>query len=231
MEAGSSSFSNEFCRQLALGKYTKWAVNLTEAQLGGLLWMVGEFGIRFWGLSGRLKLDSLWGRWGGYGRTRLALESISRMVLYGERFDLEGARARTRRGRAHLTFHDLPETVQAAADASSTKTRRDSVMKSADGFKLEGVNKEGRAIGLSISNGGQVLEKTPLAAGRGPFSSLAKTKTLASLIEQPPFEGQLRIDLIEERLGDSFRHVLDCRKRPPFFPSELIFFTASLPWC
>src|SRR6266705_5299904 len=129
--------------------------------------MLGEFGYRFWRLSDRLKMDSLWGSWGGYGRTRLALESISRMVCAGERFDMEEARARVRSGRAHLTFHDLPEIVQATADASSPKTRWDSVMKSVDGFELEGVDDRGRAVGVSISEAGQVVMKTPLVEGRG----------------------------------------------------------------
>lgn len=33
-------------KQLSLGKYTSWAADLSEEQLYGLLWMVGEFGIR-----------------------------------------------------------------------------------------------------------------------------------------------------------------------------------------
>ncbi len=29
-----------------MGKYTRWAANLTEDELYGLLWLLGEFGIR-----------------------------------------------------------------------------------------------------------------------------------------------------------------------------------------
>lgn len=31
---------------LRIGKYTRWAANLTEDELYGLLWLLGEFGIR-----------------------------------------------------------------------------------------------------------------------------------------------------------------------------------------
>jgi hypothetical protein len=33
-------------RRLSLGKYTRWAANLTDDQMYGLLWFLGEFGIR-----------------------------------------------------------------------------------------------------------------------------------------------------------------------------------------
>ncbi len=29
-----------------MGKYTRWAANLTEDELYGLLWLLGEFGVR-----------------------------------------------------------------------------------------------------------------------------------------------------------------------------------------
>lgn len=31
---------------MRLGKYSRWAVNLTEAQLEAIIWMVGEYGYR-----------------------------------------------------------------------------------------------------------------------------------------------------------------------------------------
>ncbi len=33
-------------RRLSLGKYTRWAADLTDEQMYGLLWFLGEFGIR-----------------------------------------------------------------------------------------------------------------------------------------------------------------------------------------
>ena len=33
-------------RRLKLGKYTRWAVNLSDEEMYGLLWLLGEFGIR-----------------------------------------------------------------------------------------------------------------------------------------------------------------------------------------
>ena len=39
-------FSVEFRRRLQFGKYTKWAIDLTEDQMEALLWAVGEYGCR-----------------------------------------------------------------------------------------------------------------------------------------------------------------------------------------
>jgi len=39
-------FTPEFRDQLRLGKYSRWASNLTEAQLEVIIWMIGEFGYR-----------------------------------------------------------------------------------------------------------------------------------------------------------------------------------------
>jgi hypothetical protein len=33
-------------RRLSLGKYTRWAANLSDEEMYGLLWFLGEFGIR-----------------------------------------------------------------------------------------------------------------------------------------------------------------------------------------
>ncbi len=41
-----TAYSPELQSELAHGKYTKWAADLTEAELYNLLWLVGEFGVR-----------------------------------------------------------------------------------------------------------------------------------------------------------------------------------------
>lgn len=33
-------------KRLSIGKYTRWAANLSEEEMYGLLWLLGEFGIR-----------------------------------------------------------------------------------------------------------------------------------------------------------------------------------------
>jgi hypothetical protein len=33
-------------RRLSLGKYTRWAASLSDEEMYGLLWLLGEFGIR-----------------------------------------------------------------------------------------------------------------------------------------------------------------------------------------
>jgi hypothetical protein len=40
------AFSDSFNKDLAKGKYSRWAVDLEEDTLMLLLWMVGEYGIR-----------------------------------------------------------------------------------------------------------------------------------------------------------------------------------------
>ncbi len=85
-------FSPEFRERLRLGKYSRWAVNLTEAQLEAVLWMVGESGYR-----ASYVLPLLAGLWGeeGSGRAVLALESLFR-VVGGDRPDLETSSQRVR---------------------------------------------------------------------------------------------------------------------------------------
>lgn len=85
-------FSPEFRERLRLGKYSRWAVNLTEAQLEAVIWMVGEYGYRAYHV-----LPLLAGLWGeeGSGRAVLALESLFR-VVGGDRPDLETSSQRVR---------------------------------------------------------------------------------------------------------------------------------------
>jgi hypothetical protein len=83
-------FSEEFRERLRLGKYSRWAVNLTESQLEAILWMVGEFGYRaYWVLP---LLAGLWGQEGS-GRAAHALEALFR-VVGGDRPGLEDWRGR-----------------------------------------------------------------------------------------------------------------------------------------
>ena len=85
-------FSDEMRERLRIGKYTRWTVGLTEAQLEGLLWMIGEFGYR---ASYVLPLlTDLWGS-EGPGRAVLALESLFRAVG-GDRPDVDAYTLRVR---------------------------------------------------------------------------------------------------------------------------------------
>jgi hypothetical protein len=85
-------FSPEFCERLRLGKYSRWAVNLTEAQLEAILWMIGEYGYRAFHVLPLL--TELWAKEGS-GRAVLALEELFR-VVGGYRPDLETSLQRTR---------------------------------------------------------------------------------------------------------------------------------------
>jgi hypothetical protein len=85
-------FSTEFRERLRLGKYSRWAVNLTEPQLEAILWMIGEYGYR-----AHHVLPLLTGLWDkeGTGRAVLALEELFR-VVGGDRPELDALRARVR---------------------------------------------------------------------------------------------------------------------------------------
>jgi hypothetical protein len=85
-------FSDQFRERLRLGKYSRWAVNLTEAELEAVLWMVGEFGYRAFHV-----LPLLATHWGheAAGRAALGLESLFR-VVGGDRPDLDALELRVR---------------------------------------------------------------------------------------------------------------------------------------
>lgn len=85
-------FSPEFRERLRLGKYSRWAMNLTEAQLEAVIWMVGEYGFRAYHVLP--PLAALWGKEGS-GRAVLALESLFR-VVGGDQPDWETSSQRVR---------------------------------------------------------------------------------------------------------------------------------------
>ncbi len=90
-------FSDSFQQSLAIGKYAKWAKDLTEQDLEALLWMVGEYGYR---APLVLKLleqhkDECSLQDDGFARANLALETIYRIVL-GERLNVDEATRRVR---------------------------------------------------------------------------------------------------------------------------------------
>jgi hypothetical protein len=107
-------FSEEFRERLRLGKYSRWAVNLTEAELEAIIWMIGEYGYR---ASYILPLLTAHWRQEGAGRAALALESLFR-VVGGDRPNLDALKFRVRtflatvRGHAEDTreppAHDWP---------------------------------------------------------------------------------------------------------------------------
>ncbi len=100
------AFSEAFRRKIALGKYTGWAADLTEDQLIGVLWAVGEYGRRSEPVLECL--DRHAGEfWPAHGlpRARLGLELLSAMADR-ERFTteqvVERVRAVLREWRASL---------------------------------------------------------------------------------------------------------------------------------
>jgi hypothetical protein len=75
------AFNDAFRQGIALGKYTRWAVDLTEEQLEAVLWAVGEYGIRSqWVLECLDRhADEFYSAY-GFPRARLALELRSAMA-------------------------------------------------------------------------------------------------------------------------------------------------------
>jgi len=71
----------QFRRQLARGKYSKWAKDIDEDTLYFLLWFVGEYGVRSGVKSDtRNRLDSF-----ALDRRQFALETIAK-IQRGRRF-------------------------------------------------------------------------------------------------------------------------------------------------
>ena len=66
-------FSPEFRERLRLGKYSRWAVNLTEAQLEAIIWMIGEYAYR-----AEHVLPPLAGLWNKVGSGRAVLALVAR---------------------------------------------------------------------------------------------------------------------------------------------------------
>lgn len=96
-ERGVSKFTDEYGENLKFGKYTKWACDLTDAELIGLLWAIGEYGIRA-PLSEMLKGNydlttaSFYGA-GGKARAMRSLRVLAEAVRGRRRFtvgDLDG---------------------------------------------------------------------------------------------------------------------------------------------
>lgn len=168
-------FSEGFRQRLKLGKYTRWASNLSEAHLEALLWMLGEFGCRSPGLIELLDKHAEDITHGGLIRGRVALESISRIVN-GERFDVNEAKRRIWRRRGHLEFNDLPDIVKIAADRASPQTTWDLVTMSEKGYELGGKDAKDRRIGASVTNEGKVIVRTAVAESAVPEAVSAALK-------------------------------------------------------
>ena len=98
-------FSPEFRRKLQLGKYTKWAIDLTEAQLEALLWAVGEYGYR---ASDPLEvLDRYATKDPPYARYMVGLKTIAEYTS-GKQTDLDSLLHRLRSESS--TVGDEPES-------------------------------------------------------------------------------------------------------------------------
>ena len=93
-------FSQKFRERLARQKYTTWAPDLTEAQLEGLLWAVGELGCRAMFIEHYLDLEAKrnpHGEWRCiHPRARVALKLVQE-YSYGRRLTLRQVLARVRR--------------------------------------------------------------------------------------------------------------------------------------
>lgn len=94
-------FSAEFRERLRYGKYSRWAVDLTEPELEAVIWMIGEYGYRAFHVLPLLK--GLW-KQEGTGRAVHALECLYR-VVGDDRPDREEYSCRVRRFLAEVRGH------------------------------------------------------------------------------------------------------------------------------
>lgn len=106
-------FREEFRKQLALGKYTKWASELTEDELAAVLWAVGEYGFRappVLECLDRHADEFLPGH--GFPRARLALDLVHQMVQ-SKRYSLDDVIAQVQvvlaQGRAERESRESEE--------------------------------------------------------------------------------------------------------------------------
>ncbi len=153
---GQAVFSECAKQALERGKYTEWASELTGKDLQCLLWMVGEFAYRSFGILELL--DKHREDLSGAIRGLLALECISRMVD-GERFDVDEWAHRIVRRRGHLEFNDLPEFVKTAADKAAPQTQWSFVIMTHDGYVLAGDDAwdKHQHIEAKVTNEGDVI--------------------------------------------------------------------------
>ena len=147
------AFSDEFRRQLANGKYTYWAEDLSEEHLRAVLWMVGEFAGR--SLSIVELLDQHRAELSGAMRGVLALQALSQVINYRERFDVNGWVQRMMRGRAWLEPGDLPEGLRAELGRAATGIEWKGVI-AKDGYELWGGDASGKSVGARIDPAGHV---------------------------------------------------------------------------
>jgi hypothetical protein len=97
-------FSDQFRRRLSLGKYTRWASDLSEQELEAVLWAIGEYGVRAGEILACLdRHRDEFPPAHGFPRARLALAQIAQMVE-GTRYEppavQEQVRAAIERWRA-----------------------------------------------------------------------------------------------------------------------------------
>ena len=90
-------FTDELRHRLKLGKYTRWAADLTDEQLEAVLWMVGEYAYRADLVLQLLQDNRGMSAWNQerFGRALVALQTLFRIVA-GDRPDLEEAKIRIR---------------------------------------------------------------------------------------------------------------------------------------
>ena len=145
-------FSPEFRERLRLGKYSRWAVNLTEGQLEAIIWMFGECGYRAYDILPLL--TELWGEEGS-GRAALAVEALYR-VVGGDRPDLE-----TWRGRVQRFLAEVRKYADEAGGVARTARRLDCIPGPGQ-VRLQ----RRRCVAAGCECGGLPVSRQTAAAGR-----------------------------------------------------------------
>ena len=151
-------FSEQFRLQLTQGKYTHWATDLSEEQLRCVLWLVGEFNARAFGVMEVLRRNDR--ELAGASRAVLALEAMSRVVTYGERLTVNTWAQRMHLGRGHLEFGDLPQALRAALEKAAPETTWRFAMIADEGYELHGSDTREKQFSASVGNDGKVVIKT-----------------------------------------------------------------------
>ena len=145
----ASPFSADFSRRLSLGKYTRWAVALTQGGLADLLARLEELRPRLAGLQALINQHPPFTPWTDENQIRgwVALEALVRFIVRGERYGREEAPRLITSGMQEwmdAAYRAIPDEIIAAAERAAPTTRWRRFGQSEEGRMLAGTDSEDR---------------------------------------------------------------------------------------
>jgi len=172
-------FVREFQRRqlqerLKLNKYTRWASELSDAHLQGLLWFVGEFRARGFCLLELFDSDPevLALSRAGARQAKSQLQCLMRFCE-GDRFDANEAKRRFAQGRSRMGISDLPESVRSAVARAAPGRKWKFVSMSEYGYEFSGNGESDRVYGARVDHEGRFTFRIGLSESAMPEAAQA----------------------------------------------------------